>query len=229
MAGVAIGLVCGALGYWWAMASQRRAAGGKSVAELSAEKEQYQQDVVEHFKTSADLLNEMTDKYRDVYRHMAEGAQRLVPGDNVAPALAALQSGLLAAPGAPAREATIEPPSAEDVNLSSDVSAEEITESDSVSADLAESTPDAMLEAEKEDELGEETHNDVVEQDLTPELEQSAKLTTEPGIQDNTSVSATEDEARNDFFADDTDEIEGGKVDGQADGEGDAGKSDAKP
>ncbi len=129
LAGAAIGLVCGGIGYWWASTNQRRAAGGKSVAELATEKQQYEAEVVEHFKASADLLNEMTDKYRDVYRHMAEGAQKLVPGDNVAPALAALQSGLLAAPGEPSREAILEPESeAEQDTLSDDVSesAEEI-------------------------------------------------------------------------------------------------------
>ena len=108
LAGAVIGLVCGFIGYWWATTNQRKAAGGKSVSELTAEKAQYEAEVVEHFKASADLLNEMTGKYRDVYRHMAEGAQKLVPGENVAPALAALQSGLLAAPEEPAREAVLE-------------------------------------------------------------------------------------------------------------------------
>ena len=102
------------IGYWWASASQKRAAGGKTVTELTAEKEAYEEQVVEHFKTTADLLNEMTDKYRDVYRHMAEGAQNLAPVDSAAPALAALQNGLLTAPAdTHENEAVIESESAE--------------------------------------------------------------------------------------------------------------------
>lgn len=96
------------IGYWWASINQRRASGGKSVAELNAEKQAYQEQVEDHFKTTADLLNEMTDKYRDVYRHMAEGAQNLVASENVAPALAALQSGMLAAPAVQSQPAEIE-------------------------------------------------------------------------------------------------------------------------
>lgn len=146
LAGVAIGVICGIIGYWWASANLRRAAGGKSVEELTTEKEQYEAEVVEHFKASADLLNEMTDKYRDVYRHMAEGAQKLVPGDNVAPALAALQSGLLAAPGEPPREAVLEPESVEEnpaeetavhTNGDVEVAADE--------ADVTSSDPDEVL------------------------------------------------------------------------------------
>ena len=137
LGGAVIGLLCGIVGYWWATINLRKAAGGKSVAELTAEKEQYETDVVEHFKASADLLNEMTDKYRDVYRHMAEGAQRLVPGENVAPALAALQSGMLAAPGEPTRDAVIESETdaelpASDAGIASSLSADsDITEQNS--------------------------------------------------------------------------------------------------
>ena len=102
-----LGFVCIGLGYWWASANHRRTAGGKSVKELAEEKEAYQDQVVEHFKTTAELLNEMTDKYRDVYRHMAEGAQNLASTESAGPALAALQHGLLAAPAADA-EAVID-------------------------------------------------------------------------------------------------------------------------
>ena len=98
LAAVLLALICIGVGYWWASASQKRASGGKSVKQLAEEKEAYQEQVVEHFKTTAELLNEMTDKYRDVYRHMAEGAQSLASSDSASPALAALQTGLLAAP-----------------------------------------------------------------------------------------------------------------------------------
>ena len=98
VAALLFGLICIGLGYWWATASQKRATGGKSIRELAQEKQDYQDQVVEHFKTTAELLNEMTDKYRDVYRHMAEGAQSLAASESASPALAALQRGLLTPP-----------------------------------------------------------------------------------------------------------------------------------
>ena len=42
LGGAVIGLLCGVVGYWWATINLRKAAGGKSVAELAAEKEQYE-------------------------------------------------------------------------------------------------------------------------------------------------------------------------------------------
>ncbi|MGR8948470.1 MAG: YhcB family protein [Gammaproteobacteria bacterium] len=111
LAAIVVAVVGIGIGYWWASSSQKRAAGGKNVKELAAEKEAYEEQVVDHFKTTADLLNEMTDKYRDVYRHMAEGAQKLAPVDSAAPALAALQNGLLTAPSEThAAEAVIDSP-----------------------------------------------------------------------------------------------------------------------
>ncbi|MEM7467317.1 MAG: DUF1043 family protein [Pseudomonadota bacterium] len=138
LAAVVISALSIGIGYWWASSRLKRAAGGKSVQELTAEKEQYQERVEDHFKTTAELLNEMTDKYRDVYRHMAEGARDLAPSDSAEPALAALRAGLLSAPNSTAQE------SSEPIE-----SATAAVEPDEENAD-AESTQPASASAEPE-------------------------------------------------------------------------------
>ena len=47
--------------------------------ELSEEHENYKSSVHAHFNSTARLLNEMTDSYRNVYQHLAKGAQNLCP------------------------------------------------------------------------------------------------------------------------------------------------------
>jgi uncharacterized membrane-anchored protein YhcB (DUF1043 family) len=46
---------------------------------LSEEHERYKSNVHSHFSNSARLLNQLTDSYREVYLHMADGAQSLCP------------------------------------------------------------------------------------------------------------------------------------------------------
>jgi uncharacterized membrane-anchored protein YhcB (DUF1043 family) len=46
---------------------------------LSEEHERYKSNVHGHFSNSARLLNQLTDSYREVYLHMADGAQSLCP------------------------------------------------------------------------------------------------------------------------------------------------------
>lgn len=46
---------------------------------LSQEHEQYKSSVHSHFNQSAQLLGKLTDSYRDVYLHMADGARSLCP------------------------------------------------------------------------------------------------------------------------------------------------------
>jgi uncharacterized membrane-anchored protein YhcB (DUF1043 family) len=44
---------------------------------LEHQQEDYQHQVTEHFSETADLLNQLTDSYRDVHNHLAKGAQLL--------------------------------------------------------------------------------------------------------------------------------------------------------
>jgi uncharacterized membrane-anchored protein YhcB (DUF1043 family) len=46
---------------------------------LSEEHENYKSQVHGHFSNSARLLSQLTDSYREVYLHMADGAQSLCP------------------------------------------------------------------------------------------------------------------------------------------------------
>ncbi|MDH3646915.1 MAG: YhcB family protein [Gammaproteobacteria bacterium] len=72
--GLAVGLFAG-----WLMTTlfQRRRAGGKNAQQLRNEMAQYRDEVNEHFARTAELFKESTEKYRDLYEHLAGGAQTL--------------------------------------------------------------------------------------------------------------------------------------------------------
>jgi len=45
------------------------------------DKKAYEDEVVEHFTETARLLNNLTETYRDVHNHLAQGAANLCQGD----------------------------------------------------------------------------------------------------------------------------------------------------
>jgi uncharacterized membrane-anchored protein YhcB (DUF1043 family) len=47
------------------------------IQELQRFHADYRENVSEHFNTTAELVQQMTDSYRDVYQHLARGAQDL--------------------------------------------------------------------------------------------------------------------------------------------------------
>ena len=53
----------------------RRSSGGRSLDKLREEFDEYRDDVNAHFEKSSELFRDMTEKYRDVYNHLAAGAQ----------------------------------------------------------------------------------------------------------------------------------------------------------
>jgi uncharacterized membrane-anchored protein YhcB (DUF1043 family) len=57
--------------------------------EMQQQQENYQHEVSEHFVETAKLLNQMTDSYRDVHKHLAKGAQ-LLAGDSASQSLKSL-------------------------------------------------------------------------------------------------------------------------------------------
>ena len=59
----------------------------EKLAALQTEHEEYKQSVHNHFTTTARLFHNLTDSYRDVYNHLASGAQALCP-DNISNQLA---------------------------------------------------------------------------------------------------------------------------------------------
>lgn len=56
---------------------QRAAALEKELAELQSRHANHQQAVTQHFRKSANLFNELTARYHDMYTHLADGAQTL--------------------------------------------------------------------------------------------------------------------------------------------------------
>lgn len=51
--------------------------------QLQAQLDQYKQDVEAHFSTSAELLGSMAKEYSNVYKHMSEAQQSLLPDSDV--------------------------------------------------------------------------------------------------------------------------------------------------
>lgn len=78
LAGVVIGLLIGG----------RLSANPNRVRELEAEvreakdaERRYRDNVSDHFSMTADLVHHMTESYREVYEHLASGAQDLCPDE----------------------------------------------------------------------------------------------------------------------------------------------------
>jgi uncharacterized protein len=73
----ALGVIAGAIiGFFIARFSGSSNAESELVATREA-LDLYRADVAEHFKRSSGLIAEMTNSYRNVYQHMADGAQQL--------------------------------------------------------------------------------------------------------------------------------------------------------
>lgn len=75
LAGAAIGLVIGYL--LGRMGRSNQDAMRKELDDAHAELAQYKEQVTEHFETTADLVNGLTEQYRQVHQHLASGAQTL--------------------------------------------------------------------------------------------------------------------------------------------------------
>ncbi len=78
------GILCGALVYHLLSGSKSR--NGKlenQLDELQQEFKEYQERVGDHFTTSAHLVNKLTDTYRDVHEHLANGAEGLCKDEEV--------------------------------------------------------------------------------------------------------------------------------------------------
>lgn len=76
-----VGLGLGALfGRRSSPASQRQREVELKLDQLLQEKRAYEDEVVEHFTDTATLLNNLTERYRDVHNHLAKGASALCQG-----------------------------------------------------------------------------------------------------------------------------------------------------
>lgn len=72
-AGLAVGVFIG----WLFTSLAQRRGGRHSAAQLRKEMEEYREQVNGHFARTAELFKESTEKYRDLYEHLAGGAQKL--------------------------------------------------------------------------------------------------------------------------------------------------------
>ena len=76
----AVGLLVGALVYKQLKSDEAKVRMLEEQLEnVEREYESYKDNVHSHFNNTATLLNNLTDSYREVYRHMASGAQALCP------------------------------------------------------------------------------------------------------------------------------------------------------
>ena len=103
-AGVLILLVGGGVGFW---VGRSGIGGGKArIEKAEAELEEYKRSVTEHFGQTAAHFQAIGKQYRELYEHMANGAQVLCEPDE-----AGIQ--LLFAPGAEVVSTNVEGPSDE--------------------------------------------------------------------------------------------------------------------
>lgn len=73
-----IALLFGAMiGMLLTLLFERRKSGGRTVEDLQREMDDYKEEVGKHFATTSELFRDMTEKYRDVYNHLASGSQHL--------------------------------------------------------------------------------------------------------------------------------------------------------
>lgn len=62
-------------------AKERAKALEAEVGKLKTEFGTYREEVNDHFRTTADLVNHMTASYKAVYEHLAGGSQKLCSGE----------------------------------------------------------------------------------------------------------------------------------------------------
>ncbi|UTW13987.1 YhcB family protein [Marinobacterium rhizophilum] len=80
------GLIGYLLGRSGSDAGQRQVL-SKQLDDTQAELATYKEDVTEHFEKTAELVNQLTNTYRDVHQHLASGAQSLCENDTASLAL----------------------------------------------------------------------------------------------------------------------------------------------
>jgi len=73
-----VGLTVGGIaGRWRGQYDNRSKELTKEVDQLRTDMKQYRDEVGQHFNKTGELFNTMTQNYRDIYDHLATGAQKL--------------------------------------------------------------------------------------------------------------------------------------------------------
>lgn len=79
---VFVGLLLGGTAVWiWLR--QRDGSGGGGVEQIKQENARFREEVNEHFIQTAELINRLTDSYKEVFDHLSAGAERLVDEEAV--------------------------------------------------------------------------------------------------------------------------------------------------
>lgn len=73
--GLIVGLVVGAIVM---LMFQRKQGGNQTLHELQQEHDIFREQVADHFVETANLVNHLTDSYKEVFDHLQSGAQSLV-------------------------------------------------------------------------------------------------------------------------------------------------------
>lgn len=76
--GLLLGLV---LGKRTSAAGQKSRDVERKLDQVLQDKKLYEDEVVEHFEETAQLLNTLTQSYREVHNHLAQGAAKLCEGE----------------------------------------------------------------------------------------------------------------------------------------------------
>lgn len=81
--GLIVGLLAGVAGtwLWWRFGASSDGADSKRQAE-------YQEEVADHFVKTAELVNRLTDSYKEVFDHLRDGAGKLVDEETLRQRLA---------------------------------------------------------------------------------------------------------------------------------------------
>ena len=78
--GLLLGLIIGGAGAWyWRGKNDPESA----LRDLREQNESLRRDVADHFVHTADLVNSLTDSYKEVFDHLRDGAERLVDQDTL--------------------------------------------------------------------------------------------------------------------------------------------------
>ena len=72
----------------------------ETVEQLQTQHERYREHVGQHFSMTAELVQQMTESYRDVYQHLATGAQELCSGEVANKLLPASEDSVFGSSGA---------------------------------------------------------------------------------------------------------------------------------
>lgn len=75
--GIGLGML---LGRRTSPAALKQREAERKLDQLLQDKQAYEDEVVEHFTDTAKLLNQLTERYRDVHNHLARGADLLCHG-----------------------------------------------------------------------------------------------------------------------------------------------------